>query len=38
MQAGNDHDLFLAQGYVTASFRLSEMDLERRFGEGRLRS
>jgi penicillin G amidase len=36
VQAANDHDLFLAQGYVTASFRLSEMDLERRFGEGRL--
>jgi penicillin G amidase len=36
VQAGSDHDLFLAQGYVTASFRLSEMDLERRFGEGRL--
>ncbi len=34
--AANDHDLFLAQGYVAAWFRLSQMDLERRVGEGRL--
>jgi penicillin amidase len=34
--AGNTHDLFLAQGYVHAKFRLSEMDAERRLGEGRL--
>ncbi|MGH3166346.1 MAG: penicillin acylase family protein, partial [Trebonia sp.] len=34
--AGNDHDLFLALGYVHAKFRLSEMDLERRLGEGQL--
>jgi penicillin G amidase len=36
ISAGSDHDLFLALGYVHAKFRLSEMDLERRLGEGRL--
>jgi penicillin amidase len=36
ISAGNTHDLFLAQGYVHAQFRLSEMDAERRLGEGRL--
>lgn len=36
VQAGSTHDLFLALGYVHAEFRLSEMDLERRLGEGRL--
>jgi penicillin amidase len=36
INAGNDHDLFLALGYVHAKFRLSEMDLERRQGEGQL--
>lgn len=36
INAGNDHDLFLALGYVHAKFRLSEMDLERRLGEGQL--
>jgi penicillin G amidase len=36
INASNDHDLFLALGYVHAKFRLSEMDLERREGEGRL--
>jgi penicillin G amidase len=36
ISAGNTHDLFLAQGYVQAEFRLSEMDAERRLGEGRL--
>ncbi|SEG84398.1 penicillin amidase [Actinacidiphila yanglinensis] len=36
VQASNDHDLFLAQGYVTARNRLTQMDLERRLGEGRL--
>lgn len=36
ISARNDHDLFLALGYVHARFRLSEMDLERRLGEGRL--
>ncbi len=36
ISARSDHDLFLALGYVEAKFRLSEMDLERRLGEGRL--
>jgi penicillin amidase len=36
INAGSDHDLFLALGYVHAKFRLSQMDLERRQGEGRL--
>jgi penicillin amidase len=31
-----DHDLFLATGYVHAKFRLFQMDLMRRQGEGRL--
>ena len=34
--AGSDHDLFLAMGYVHAKFRLFQMDLLRRQGEGRL--
>jgi penicillin G amidase len=34
--AATDHDLFLAVGYVHAKFRLFQMDLERRQGEGRL--
>ena len=36
INAGTDHDLFLALGYVHAKYRLAEMDLERRLGEGRL--
>jgi penicillin amidase len=36
VRASSDDGLFLAQGYATARFRLSEMDLERRLGEGRL--
>jgi penicillin amidase len=36
INAGDDHDLFLALGYVQAKYRLSEMDLERRLGEGQL--
>ena len=36
IQAADDADLYLAQGYVEASYRLSEMDLDRRLGEGRL--
>jgi len=36
ISARSVHDLFLALGYVHAKFRLSEMDLERRLGEGRL--
>jgi penicillin amidase len=34
--ASTDHDLFLATGYVHARFRLFQMDLLRRQGEGRL--
>jgi penicillin amidase len=34
--ARTDHDLFLATGYVHARFRLFQMDLMRRQGEGRL--
>ena len=34
--AADDNDLYLAQGYVEASFRLAEMDMDRRLGEGRL--
>ena len=34
--AGNDADAMLAEGYVTARYRLLEMDLERRLGEGTL--
>ena len=36
VSAASDHDLYLAQGYLSARFRLTEMDLERRLGEGRL--
>jgi penicillin G amidase len=36
VSAGNAHDAFLAEGYVHAKFRLSELDAERRLGEGRL--
>src|ERR1700742_1062741 len=36
IQAATDHDAYLALGYVQARFRLSEMDSERRLGEGRL--
>lgn len=34
--AADDHDMFLALGYVHAKNRLAEMDLERRLGEGQL--
>jgi penicillin amidase len=34
--AQTDHDLFVATGYVHAQFRLFQMDLMRRQGEGRL--
>jgi penicillin G amidase len=34
--APTNRDLFLADGFVTASFRFTQMDLERRLGEGRL--
>jgi penicillin G amidase len=36
ISAASDHDMFLALGYVHAQFRLSELDEERRLGEGRL--
>ena len=36
VRATSQHDLFLALGYLHATFRLAEMDLERRLGEGRL--
>ncbi|MGH3155664.1 MAG: penicillin acylase family protein, partial [Streptosporangiaceae bacterium] len=36
IRASSLADLSLALGYVQASFRLGEMDLERRLGEGRL--
>ena len=36
ISAMTDHDLFLAIGYVHAKFRLFQMDLERRKGEGLL--
>ncbi len=36
VSAVTDHDLFLAVGYVHAKFRLFQMDLLRRQGEGRL--
>src|SRR5688572_25661472 len=34
--AGNDHDLFFAQGYVTASDRLFQIELMRRLATGSL--
>ena len=34
--AGTDHDLFMALGYVHATFRLFQMDLQRRQAEGLL--
>jgi penicillin amidase len=36
VSASSDHDLFLAQGYLQATFRLTELDLERRTAEGTL--
>jgi penicillin G amidase len=36
ISAGSTYDLFVALGYVHAKFRLSELDAERRLGEGRL--
>ncbi|QQE77502.1 penicillin acylase family protein [Alicyclobacillus sp. SO9] len=36
IQAQTNHDLFLATGYLHAKFRLFQMDLMRRQGEGRL--
>ncbi len=34
--ANNDHDLFLAQGYVTAQLRLWQMEFQTHFAAGRL--
>lgn len=36
VSAATDSDLFLALGYVHARFRLAQLDLQRRLGEGRL--
>ena len=36
ISAGSTRDLYLALGYVLARFRLTELDAERRLGEGRL--
>ncbi|RII13373.1 Acyl-homoserine lactone acylase QuiP precursor [Streptomyces sp. YIM 130001] len=36
IEAESDHDLFLAQGYVTARLRFTQLDLQRRMGQGRL--
>src|SRR5579875_3391518 len=36
IRAADDADAFLALGYLHATFRLAEMDLERRLAEGRL--
>ena len=36
IQASNDHDLYFAQGYVTASDRLWQMDVFRRNARGEL--
>ncbi|HEY7433395.1 MAG TPA: penicillin acylase family protein [Streptosporangiaceae bacterium] len=36
VRASGDDDAFLALGYLHAKFRLTEMDLERRLGEGRV--
>ena len=36
ISATSDRDAYLALGYVHARFRLTQMDLERRLGEGRL--
>src|SRR5580700_6812279 len=36
ISAASTHDVFLALGYVHGRFRLSQMDEERRLGEGRL--
>lgn len=36
VSAGNEHDLFFAQGYVEASDRLFQLDLSRRYAYGTL--
>ncbi|MFE3605413.1 penicillin acylase family protein [Streptomyces goshikiensis] len=36
VRASSDDDLFVAQGYLAARFRLVQMDVQRRLGAGRL--
>jgi penicillin G amidase len=36
IRGADDNDVFLTLGYLHARFRLTEMDLERRLGEGRV--
>ncbi|MEU2957393.1 MULTISPECIES: penicillin acylase family protein [Streptomyces] len=36
VRASSDEDLFTAQGYLAARFRLVQMDVQRRLGKGRL--
>jgi penicillin G amidase len=36
IRAGDEPDMYLAQGYMEANFRLTQMDLARRLGEGEL--
>jgi penicillin amidase len=36
VSAASTHDMYLTLGYVLAKFRLTELDAERRLGEGRL--
>lgn len=36
IRAGNDHDLYYAQGYIHANFRLWQMDLQTRAAGGRV--
>ncbi|MBO8155568.1 MAG: penicillin acylase family protein [Bacillaceae bacterium] len=36
IKAQNEHDLFLAQGYITAQERMFQMELSRRLASGRL--
>ena len=36
IRAGNDHDLYFAEGYVQGSDRLFQLDLTRRYAYGRL--
>ncbi len=36
IRAGNDHDLYYAQGYIHATFRLWQMDLQTRAAWGRV--
>lgn len=36
VRAASDNDLFLAQGYLQATFRLTQLDMERRTARGRL--